>query len=102
MRSLRAKLKSSMRYSSLTGELTWFVPPVNQEILRGKLVGYVHKRRGVCRMTTNFDGRKVDNHILVWIWHHGTYPERDIRHINGDLMDNRIENLEMISAKEQS
>ena len=98
MRSLRVKMKSSMRYNPLTGDLIWFMPPRNRPELRGKRVGYVHTRGdGNKIMTTNFDDRKVDNHILVWIWHHGTYPKKAIRHINGDLMDNRIENLEIIN-----
>lgn len=30
---------------------------------------------------------------LVWAWHKGKWPERAIRHINGDSYDDRIENL---------
>lgn len=39
------------------------------------------------------DGRMSLLHKLVYLYHHGTVP-RYIRHINGDLLDNRIENLE--------
>ena len=30
---------------------------------------------------------------LVWLWHHGAFPSGEIDHINGDVGDDRIENL---------
>ena len=38
-------------------------------------------------------------HRVVWLWHHGTWPEC-IDHINGDFRDNRIENLREASLKD--
>ena len=32
-------------------------------------------------------------HRLVWLYHHGDWPNNQIDHINGDRRDNRIENL---------
>lgn len=32
-------------------------------------------------------------HRIVWMFHHGKWPEHRVGHINGDQSDNRIENL---------
>jgi len=37
-------------------------------------------------------GKKIHAHRLVWLWHGKNLPKQ-IDHINGDRLDNRIENL---------
>lgn len=39
------------------------------------------------------DKKVYKEHILVWFYHHGTWPTKQIDHINGIKDDNRIENL---------
>lgn len=47
------------------------------------------------------DNNWVHEHRLVWIKHNGQIPEGYIiRHLNGNSLDNRIENLSMISKYE--
>lgn len=38
------------------------------------------------------DGRIYKTHRVIWFWHHGTWPVETDR-INGNRVDNRIENL---------
>lgn len=38
-------------------------------------------------------------HRVLWVWHNGAIPNDDIiDHINGDTLDNRIENLRVVNA----
>ena len=39
------------------------------------------------------DGSRFFAHVLVWLWHCGEFPNNPIRHIDGDRLNNRIENL---------
>jgi hypothetical protein len=37
-------------------------------------------------------GKPYLSHRLIFFWHYGVFP-KEIDHINGDTVDNRIENL---------
>lgn len=49
------------------------------------------------------NGRKVDEHRYIMEQHLGRYLNRNevVRHINGNVRDNRIENLYLINKKLQ-
>ena len=47
----------------------------------GKLYGYVYAR-------------------IVWFLHHGTMPDGEIDHINGDPLDDRVENLRVVTREQ--
>ena len=46
---------------------------------------------GYCRVS--FDSKRYLAHRVVWLYVHGTWPELDIDHINGNKSDNRLANL---------
>ena len=39
-----------------------------------------------------FNGKTYQEHRLIWAWHYDTVPD-EIDHINGDFLDNSVENL---------
>jgi len=45
-------------------------------------------------------GQGYAAHRIVWKWHYGTEPPKYIDHINSDKLDNRIENLQACSARQ--
>lgn len=42
-------------------------------------------------------GKTYKTHRIVWMWHHGYFPEQDIDHTNRKPADNRIENLREVA-----
>ena len=64
----------------------------------GDVAGYldVHGYRKICLF-----GKRYYAHHLIWLWHHGTWPEKDeLDHINRIPDDNRIENLREVTHQE--
>lgn len=52
--------------------------------------------------TGRLDGRQYLAHRVVWVIHHGVWPEGQVDHINGDRSDNRIENLRVVTNTENA
>lgn len=47
-------------------------------------------------------GRLTKAHHVVWIYHYGEWPKQHIDHINHDRTDIRLENLRLVTRKENS
>ncbi len=72
--------------------LVWKKAPSNRAVV-GSPIGSI-TRDGYRRCA----GQQV--HRLVWLYFTGQVPNKDIDHVNGVRLDNRIENLRVVSRKE--
>ena len=48
----------------------------------------------------NFEGRPYVVHRLIFLYVTGEFPKEDVDHINGDRLDNRFENLRLVSRQD--
>jgi len=87
---------SDVGYNRL-GELVWL--RTKGRAIQGAPVGWVNKKHGYREM--NIDGKRKKVHHVVWFLHTGEWPDM-LDHINGIRDDNRIENLRVCTAVENS
>ena len=80
------------------GQLIWKNRPIKLKHLIGKIAGCLHHSG---YRTIRINGINYPAHRLVWIFHYGSIDELlEIDHINGIKDDNSIENLRLVTAKE--
>jgi hypothetical protein len=86
------KLREMFNYDAMTGVLTWRVG--NRS---GKAAGTKNENSGHPRIqigvTFNGAPHLVLAHRLIWALVHGRWPAREIDHIDGDGLNNRLANL---------
>jgi hypothetical protein len=83
------RLRERVSYSPETGAFVWIIPPVSNPGATGHDAGCLRKRyRVIC-----IDGVVYQAHRLAWLYVHGSFPQLEIDHINGDPADNKIGNL---------
>jgi hypothetical protein len=81
-----------MRYNPETGDLFWneHAPARSRNRKAGaESMGYLR---------IHYKKRYYKVHRIAWMLVHGSLPEGDLDHINGDKMDNRISNLRVVSV----
>lgn len=92
-----AEVKRQFDYLPGTGRLVRRYTVTNGKA--GKLIGRVNKgdgeRRTKSYRNAPFKGKNFQTAWLVWAWHKGEFPYGGLVHINGDTLDDRVENLEL-------
>lgn len=82
-------LKSRLRYEPDTGDFFWHKAP------RGKPLTHLRagtkSKSGYIRIRVG--GSPIGAHRLAWLYTYGKMPTKEIDHINGNTIDNRICNL---------
>ncbi|MCU0501532.1 MAG: HNH endonuclease [Anaerolineae bacterium] len=82
-------LRCALDYDPLTGIFRWKVA-VSSAAKVGAIAGCKH-HSGYWQI--RFQKNSVFAHRLAWLHYYGHYPNDQIDHLNGDRLDNRIDNL---------
>ena len=84
-------------YNKDTGDLIW--KPGHGGVRSGRVAGCLqpsgYRSVSIGKKKVNYKA-----HRLVWMYHHGKWPDNFIDHINNNRADNRIENLRDVTHEE--
>lgn len=87
-------LKEILHYEPDTGVFTWRVR-LSKNTHIGDIAGtpfQKYRRIGI-------GGRLYRAHRLAWLYVHGVWPSKEIDHIDGDWLNNRLTNLRDVSSQ---
>ena len=99
----RERLHELLRYDPVSGDFYWRVQ-TNSRALVGMKAGAnsFSGRPNNNYRVINVDKKTYRAHNLVWFYFHGVFPTNVIDHINGNRLDNRIENLRDVTRQQNS
>lgn len=88
------RLREVLTYNPQTGRFRWTGAPTRTGRDRSRQAG---REAGVVApngyVKICIDGVKYQAHRLAWLYAHGSWPDAEVDHINGDPGDNRLANL---------
>lgn len=97
MKSLEG-FRNTFHYDPRTGDIFWKVR--RGPVKAGTRITNRWPSNGYGRI--RFDGREYPAHRVAWLLYYGQWPKGQIDHINRDRADNRIVNLRVATASENS
>jgi hypothetical protein len=90
-------LKEILHYDPETGIFQWLVKKSRRTSI-GSVAGTI--THGY--LSIKIDGKIYLNHRLAWLYVHSTWPQYEIDHIDGDKLNNRLENLRDATHKQNT
>jgi hypothetical protein len=88
------RVKELLDYQSISGEFVWKHTKGNRALAGGR-AGYVSP--GGYKFI-KIDGVVILAHRLAWFYNYGVWPKNGMDHIDGQKLNNRLENLRDASA----
>ena len=94
------RVRELLSYDPSTGEFWWKVKTSNRVKARS-VAGYERTNQdGKKYWLIRVDGKLHYAHRLAWLVTHGEFPPEQIDHIDGNGLNNRLENLRAVSHAE--
>jgi hypothetical protein len=93
----QSQLKEILHYNPDTGIFTWNI--TRRNAIKGSIAGYAQKeyRFNYIVIRIGVLGKNYLAHRLAWLYMTGSFPTKQIDHINHDATDNRWSNLQEVT-----
>lgn len=89
------RLKELLEYNPETGVFIRKKQTSNSHI--GDIAGGINSKIGYHQIS--IEGVRMYSHRLAWLYIYGSFPEKEIDHVNGIRSDNRICNLRTVDRQ---
>jgi|SRR6188768_3620018 len=93
----KEQIQFRLHYDSETGVFTWKVAQYHRI---GKTAGTIRLSKKCKYIQIKLNGKFYQAHRLAWMYVYSKWPKGEIDHINGDGLDNRIDNLRDVTGIE--
>lgn len=89
-------LVTRLEYNKDTGIFIWKSVNIKNQVKIGQKAGYTSGRK---YLYLELDNKTYSLHRLAWFYTYKTWPKWDIDHINGNTLDNSINNLRDVPTR---
>ena len=89
-------LQQFLSYNPRTGHFYWRCPTPYHSQRKNDRAGYLS---GSGHRLITVRGKTFRSDHVAWLFVHGSWPMKELKHRNEDLLDDRIENLEESTRK---
>ena len=87
----REILQKFLSYNPKTGHFYWRAATAWHNQFENERAGYLS---GSGHRLITIRGKSFRADHIAWLFVHGSWPDKELKHCNEDLLDDRIENLE--------